>query len=74
MKIAILGQIHQDGLDFLKSQSLEIIEVSNFNEQNLISEISGVDGIVIRTAHLGEGVLSKCENLKNRLSTWSRLR
>ena len=64
MKIAILGQIHQDGLDFLKSQSLEIIEVSNFNEQNLISEISGVDGIVIRTANLGEGVLSKCENLK----------
>ncbi len=64
MKIAILGNIHQDGLEFLKSKNIEIIEINNFEENKLIPLISDADGIVIRTANLRENILSKCNNLK----------
>ena len=64
MKIAILGNIHIDGLEFLKSKNIEIIEINNFEENNLIPLISEADGIVVRTANLKENILSKCNNLK----------
>ena len=64
MKIAILGQIHEDGLNFLNVENLEIIHVENFKEDHLISTISEVAGIVIRTASLSANVLSNCKNLK----------
>ncbi len=64
MKIAILGQIHRDGLNFLSSENLEIIQIDDFEEDNLISKISNVNGIVIRTANLTSRVLSHIKNLK----------
>ena len=64
MKIAILGQIHKDGLNFLNSENLEIINVDNFEENDLISKISKVEGIIIRTASLTSNVLCHCKNLK----------
>ena len=64
MKIAILGQIHEDGLNFLRSENLEVKHVEDFNEDNLINKISDVAGIVIRTASLSANVLSNCKNLK----------
>ena len=64
MKVAILGKIHQDGLDYLKSQNVSITEINDFEDQNSLSKISDVEGIVIRTMHLGEEILSKCNKLK----------
>ncbi len=64
MKIAIIGEIHPDGLNFLKSHDLEIINIDDFDEKNLIKKISEVEGIIIRTANLNSKVLSYCKNLK----------
>ena len=64
MKVAILGKIHQDGLDYLKSQNVSITEINDFEDHNSLSKISDVEGIVIRTMHLGEEILSKCNKLK----------
>tara|TARA_B100001769_G_C21996437_1_gene535511 strand:+ start:51 stop:1025 length:975 start_codon:yes stop_codon:yes gene_type:complete len=64
MKIAILGKIHSDGLEFLRSKNLEVLEINTFEENELISLISDVEGIIIRTANLNENLLSKCKNLK----------
>ena len=64
MKIAILGEIHPDGLDFLNSKKFEAIIVDNFTETNLIEKMSDVAGIVIRTANLNANVLASCKNLK----------
>ena len=30
MKVAILGKIHQDGLDYLKSQNVSITEINEY--------------------------------------------
>ena len=64
MKIAILGEIHKDGLDFISSEKVEIINVNNFENENLVKKLSDVDGIVIRTANLKSDILSHCNNLK----------
>ena len=64
MKVAIIGKIHQDGLDFLKSQNIEVIEINDFDENIFSQKISDVEGIIIRTAQLKEKILSRCNNLK----------
>ena len=64
MKIAILGKVHPNGLEFLKKNKLEVIEIENIESQNLIKELRFVDGILLRTAKLEEEVLQHCENLK----------
>tara|TARA_Y100001970_G_scaffold109323_1_gene136581 strand:+ start:400 stop:1368 length:969 start_codon:yes stop_codon:yes gene_type:complete len=64
MKIAILGEIHKDGLNFLSSEKFEIVYVQNFEEDNMIAQLSEVEGIVIRTAKLSSNVLSNCKKLR----------
>ena len=64
MKIAILGKIHPDGLEFLSSKNLEVLEINTFLENKLVHLISDVEGIIIRTARLNENILSQCNNLK----------
>ena len=54
MKVAIICKIHQDGLDFLKSQNIEVIEINDFDENIFSQKISDVEGIIIRTAQLKE--------------------
>ena len=62
MKIAILGKVHPNGLEFLKKNKLEVIEIENIESQNLIKELRFVNGILLRTAKLEEKVLQHCEN------------
>ena len=64
MKIGIIGTIHQDGPSFLKTKNVEIVNIENFEEDNLISNLSEVDGIIVRTPKLTSKVLSNCKNLK----------
>ena len=64
MKVAIVGTVHQKGLEFLKDNGFEVLEVSDFNNQSLKDDLKFVDGILLRTSELGEDILSHCTNLK----------
>jgi len=63
-KIAILGPIHNDGWKFLQKLQYDVIEITDITKENLIKELSDVDGIIIRTATLSADVMSECPNLK----------
>ena len=64
MKIAILGTVHPKGLEFLKENELEIVEVTNFNKQNLQEELKFIDAILLRTSRLDKDILEHCKKLK----------
>ncbi len=64
MKIAIMGEIHQDGSMVFKDNNLESFEILNFEENNLKKELNEVDAILLRTAKLSNDVLSCCKKLK----------
>ena len=64
MKVSIVGTVHQKGLEFLKDNEFEVLEVSDFDNQNLKNELKFVDGILLRTSKLDEDILSHCINLK----------
>ena len=64
MKVAIVGTVHEKGLEFLKDNGFEVLEVSDFNNKSLKDDLKFVDGILLRTSGLGEDILSHCNNLK----------
>ncbi|MDC0497569.1 hydroxyacid dehydrogenase [Alphaproteobacteria bacterium] len=64
MKIAVMGEIHQDGWKVFEDNNLESFEILNFEENNLKRELSEVDGILLRTARLSNDILSCCKKLK----------
>ena len=64
MKVAILGTVHPKGLEFLKENDLQVIEVKNFENQSLKEELKFVDAILLRTSILDKNILQHCNNLK----------
>jgi len=65
MKIAIIGEIHQDGWKKLEKSKFNAFEVVNIEENNLKKEIKEVDGIIIRAApNLTSDILENCNKLK----------
>ena len=64
MKIAIMGEIHQDGWNVLEINNLESFEILNFEENNLKKKLNEVDAVLLRTATLSNDVLSYCKKLK----------
>ncbi len=64
MKIAIMGEIHEDGWQILKKENFDCFEINDFEEENLKKELINVDGIILRTANLHSEVLEYCNNLK----------
>ena len=64
MKIAVLGEIHQDGWRVFENNKLDSFELINFEESNLKSELREVDAILLRTAKLSNDVISYCKKLK----------
>ena len=64
MKIAVIGQIHDDGLKVLEEAQFEILKINKFDENKLKKELTDVDGIVLRTASINSNILSKCSKLK----------
>ena len=64
MKIAVMGEIHQDGWEIFKGNNLESFEILNFEENSLKKELSEVDAILLRTARLSNDVLSYCKKLQ----------
>ena len=64
MKIAVLGEIHQDGWKVFENNKLESFELFNIDESNLKKELRKVDAILLRTAKLSNDVISYCKKLK----------
>ena len=56
-KVAIIGNIHENGLDILKQSNFEIIEISDFTKENLIQNLIDVDAIALRTSKLSSEIL-----------------
>ena len=64
MKIAILGNVHNDGWDLLKESKFECFEITNFDENSLKIQLADVDAILLRTSNLNANILSNCKKLK----------
>ncbi len=64
MKIAVMGEIHQDGWEIFEKNNLKSFELTNFEENNLKKELNEVDAILLRTAKLSNDLLSYCKKLK----------
>jgi len=64
MKTAILGLVHDDGLEFLKNKNFEVLNIENLEVKNLKKELSDVDAILLRTSKLTREILSECKKLK----------
>ena len=64
MKIATIGEIHEEGLKLVPSNEHEIIFISDHSKENLKKQLKNVDAIAIRTSNLSSDILEKCEKLK----------
>ena len=64
MKIATIGDIHQEGIKLVSSDKDEIIIISDYSSENLKVQLKDIDAIAIRTANLSSDILEKCEKLK----------
>ena len=64
IKVAILGIVHQKGLDFLRQKDFEVFEVKNFEPEYLKEKLKFVDGILLRTSKLDKNILKNCSKLK----------
>ena len=64
MKIAIIGSIHQDGLNLLKKLKFSTFEITDFTQSSLEKKLSDVVGIILRTAKINSKVIEKCTKLK----------
>ena len=64
MKVAVLGKVDQKGLSFLKENEFKVIEIENFEIQNVREQLEDVDGILLRTTRLDKEILQHCDNLK----------
>ncbi len=64
MKIAIIGSIHKDGLEFLRKNQCKILEINNYHNEQILKQLVNVEGIIVRTANLTSEILSKCKKLK----------
>ena len=64
-KIAVIEQIHKDGLElFEKNPEYEYELITNVSEENLIKKLPEFDGCTLRVSKLNENILKHCPNLK----------
>ena len=64
-KIAVIEQIHKDGLElFEKNPEYEYELITNVSEENLIKKLPEFDGCTLRVTKLNENILKHCPNLK----------
>ena len=64
-RIAVVDQIHEDGIKLLKKKrkyNYEIIK--NLSKKNLILKLPKFDGITLRRGKIDSEILDKCKNLK----------
>lgn len=63
-KVAIIGPLHENGWGVFKKRNFDVFEITDLSKDNLIKELSNVEGIALRTAALNRDIMSKCSNLK----------
>ena len=64
-KIAVIEQIHNDGLELLKKSSdYEYELITDVSEENLIKKLPEFDGCTLRVSKLSENILKHCTKLK----------
>ena len=63
-KIAIIGEIHSDGIKFLQSKNCDILDLTNSSIKELQTKLVDIDGIALRTAQLKKDILQYCSSLK----------
>ena len=64
-KIAIIEQIHKDGLDVLEKNSGFHYElITDVSEENLIEKLPEFDGCTLRVTKLNKNILKNCPKLK----------
>ena len=64
-KIAVIEEIHKDGLELLENHpNFEYELITNVSEDNLIKELPDFDACTLRVSKLDEKVLKHCKKLK----------
>ena len=64
-KIAVIENIHNDGLELLKkTQGYEYELITDVSEENLIKKLPEFDACTLRVSKLNENILKHCSNLK----------
>ncbi|PPR46718.1 MAG: Hydroxypyruvate reductase [Alphaproteobacteria bacterium MarineAlpha5_Bin9] len=63
-KIALIGNIHEDGVKLLKKYKFSLNFIRNFSKKNLINKLKNIDGIALRTSKLDKSILQECKKLK----------
>ena len=44
-KIALIGEIHPDGINILKNNEYEVVNITDFSDENLLKQLKDIDGI-----------------------------
>ena len=64
-KIAIIEEIHKDGLDLLKNNpNYEYELITDVSEENLIKKLPAFDACTLRVSKLNDKILKHCPDLK----------
>ena len=64
-KIAIIEEIHKDGLDLLKNNpNYEYELIKDVSEENLIKKLPAFDACTLRVSKLNDKILKHCPDLK----------
>ena len=64
-KIAVIEEIHKDGLELLKNHpDFEYELITNISEENLIKKLPDFDACTLRVSKLDEKILKHCKKLK----------
>ena len=64
-KIAVIEEIHKDGLELLKNHpDFEYELITNISEDNLIKKLPDFDACTLRVSKLDEKILKHCKKLK----------
>ena len=64
-KIAIIEEIHKDGVDLLdKHPDFQFELINDISEENLMKKLPQFDACTLRVSKLDENILKHCPNLK----------
>ena len=64
-KIAIIEEIHKDGIDLLKKHpDFQVDLINDVTEDNMIKKLPQYDACTLRVSKLNEKILKHCPKLK----------
>ena len=63
-KVALIGKIHSEGINILKNNKCEVIDLTNASRNKLKETLIDIEAIALRTANLDQDLLNICHKLK----------